>query len=71
MPSEPNEKAWKCAGCGVPSPDRIRACDCPTAVLWQEEAETVTKVDPDINERFVRFVLGKTLKGSDNQSKEG
>lgn len=45
MSAEPNEKAWKCAGCGAPSPDRVRACNCPTEVLWQEGAETVTKME--------------------------
>jgi hypothetical protein len=59
--AEPNEKAWKCAGCGVPSPDRVRACNCPTAVLWQEGAGTVTKVKgPGLIARFMSSItLGK------------
>lgn len=43
--AEPNEKAWKCAGCGALSPDRMRACSCPTEVLWQEGVGTVLKLD--------------------------
>jgi hypothetical protein len=42
--AEPNGKAWKCANCGVVSPDRVRACNCPTEVLWQEGAGTVLRV---------------------------
>lgn len=58
MSAEPNEKAWKCAGCGMPSPDRIRACNCPTAVLWQEGAETVTKAEgPGLIARFMRAII--------------
>lgn len=26
---------WRCAGCGTPSPDRIRVCECPTEVVTQ------------------------------------
>jgi hypothetical protein len=24
---------WTCAGCGIPSPDRKRSCDCATNVV--------------------------------------
>jgi len=27
---------WKCAGCGKITPDRVRACECPTACLYRE-----------------------------------
>lgn len=27
------ENEWRCAGCGVLSPDRVRQCDCPTGVV--------------------------------------
>lgn len=27
---------WKCSGCGALTPDRVRACDCPTAYLYRE-----------------------------------
>jgi len=42
-----NESDWKCAGCGKPSPHRVRACDCPTNCVvqgsssaWKREAGT-------------------------------
>lgn len=28
--------AWKCAGCGIKTPDLVRACDCVTDVLFRE-----------------------------------
>lgn len=27
-------KNWKCAGCGIISPDQLRSCDCPTNVVY-------------------------------------
>jgi hypothetical protein len=63
MSAEPNEKAWKCAGCGVPSPDRIRACNCPTAVLWQEGAGTVTKAG---GRGLIARVMGSITLGKDS-----
>ena len=56
--ADPNEKAWKCAGCGVPSPDRIRACNCPTEVLWQEGGGTVLKAGRrGLFARFMRAII--------------
>lgn len=26
---------WKCAGCGIISPDKWRSCDCPTDVVYR------------------------------------
>ena len=32
------EYEWRCAGCGVLSPDKIRSCTCPTnVVIWDRE----------------------------------
>jgi hypothetical protein len=31
----PNEAKWKCCGCGVISPNRVRSCACPTECLYQ------------------------------------
>lgn len=28
---------WKCAGCGIVSPNKMRSCDCVTAVLFRIE----------------------------------
>ena len=28
------EIEWRCAGCGILSPGRIRACSCPTECLY-------------------------------------
>lgn len=37
-PTEPIEaETWKCAGCGVPSPGRMRSCDCATNVVYQPD----------------------------------
>lgn len=34
----PATTAWKCAGCGTLSPDRVTSCDCPTVCLFREKA---------------------------------
>ena len=33
---------WKCSGCGVLSPDRVRCCECPTGVLYRCEGGRMT-----------------------------
>lgn len=34
-----SEYEWTCAGCGVPSPNKMRSCDCPTNVVcWDRKA---------------------------------
>lgn len=38
---------WRCAGCGKPSPDRIRVCDCPTAVVTQPSGRGEWKRPPN------------------------
>lgn len=38
---------WKCAGCGIPSPDRIQVCDCPTQVVTQISGKSEWKRPPD------------------------
>lgn len=39
--------AWKCCGCGMPYPDRVRRCDCATNVLSRGNRimEYETKLD--------------------------
>lgn len=29
-----SEIEWRCAGCGILSPGRVRACSCPTECLY-------------------------------------
>jgi hypothetical protein len=29
---------WSCLGCGQPSPDRERSCDCPTDVVREGDS---------------------------------
>jgi len=40
---------WKCIGCGKPSPERKRVCECPSSIVHYRDAagKTVTgwKVD--------------------------
>lgn len=36
---------WKCSGCGKPSPDRLRTCDCPTNCLSGSKGSAL-KIDP-------------------------
>lgn len=50
--SPPNDAApletyreWRCAGCGAQSQNRIRACYCPTGVIYRG-TEMSTKIDP-------------------------
>jgi len=34
------EREWTCAGCGAPSPNQLRSCDCPTNVVcWDRKKE--------------------------------
>jgi hypothetical protein len=34
------EYEWTCAGCGIPSPNKMRSCDCPTNVVcWDRKHE--------------------------------
>lgn len=33
---------WKCVGCGKPHPDRVRACECPTNVLYIWDGKKIT-----------------------------
>lgn len=40
-----NEQDWKCCGCGKPSPNRERVCDCPTNCVSQGN-RSAWKVDP-------------------------
>jgi hypothetical protein len=37
---------WKCSGCGKPSPDRFRICDCPTNCVSDMIGKTAWKIDP-------------------------
>jgi len=55
----PELKPWKCCGCGAPSPDRKRACDCATNCV-SRNGEIATKIDGppdsrcyDLAERFL------------------
>jgi hypothetical protein len=45
---------WNCAACGVPSPDRVRSCDCITNVVtdrstgaseWKRRAPVSAKAE--------------------------
>lgn len=38
---------WKCCGCGIESPNRVRRCDCPTSCLYKRGLrESALKIDP-------------------------
>lgn len=44
------EPKWKCCGCGVEHPDRVRRCDCATNSLYDGEnptRKTITKLPND------------------------
>lgn len=39
---------WKCCGCGMPYPDRMKRCDCATGVLFRQTGTGLvheTKID--------------------------
>lgn len=41
-----SEYEWTCAGCGKPSPNKERTCDCPTNVVcWDRKREWKRDVD--------------------------
>lgn len=46
-----DELAWRCAGCGKPHPDRVTACDCVTAVLYDPGVTNAytTKIKPPMD----------------------
>lgn len=65
-----DEQAWKCAGCGAPSPNRVRACDCPTECLFQLGVrDAVLKVEPTGTSlrRIILEVLGMRPKRTYSQ----
>jgi hypothetical protein len=35
------EAVWKCAGCGISSPEKRRVCDCATEVVYQKIGTTL------------------------------
>lgn len=37
---------WRCAGCGKPSSDRVRNCDCVTSVVFKEGGGSEWKKEP-------------------------
>jgi hypothetical protein len=48
-----SEYEWTCAGCGVPSPNKVRSCDCATNVVcwdrkheWKRDASFEALPDP-------------------------
>lgn len=42
----PEQDDWRCAGCGIPSPNTERACDCPTRVVCRGVNEQAWKREP-------------------------
>ena len=36
---------WKCSGCGKPTPDRIRCCECPTNCVSGSQG-SAWKIEP-------------------------
>ncbi len=32
------ESVWRCAGCGVPTPDIVKRCDCATMCAFRRDA---------------------------------
>ncbi len=57
---------WKCAGCGTPSPDRARACECPTSVVYYREGKkdtTAWKVgeEPKSEAEHLRIALRRIV----------
>jgi hypothetical protein len=51
---------WKCSGCGTPTPDRIRVCDCPTNCVSNGNGKSAWKIDPWPN-RLAETIRTKIL----------
>jgi hypothetical protein len=51
---------WKCSGCGILSPNKVRSCDCPTNVVFSGNLHEWKVDDPsDLVERLrTRHVFG-------------
>lgn len=47
---------WKCTGCGKPTPNRVRNCDCPSGVVYRSDGPTEWKLAPDL------YRLSKTIR---------
>jgi len=39
------DENWKCAGCGAPSPGRLRSCACATSVVFNNSVQA-WKIEP-------------------------
>lgn len=39
---------WKCSGCGIASPNRVRSCECPTGAVRRSNGEGAWKIEPNI-----------------------
>jgi phage gp36-like protein len=40
------DATWRCAGCGIATPDRRTACDCATSVVYRRDTqEQALKID--------------------------
>lgn len=62
-----DESLWVCSGCAIPTPNRIRKCECPTACLFQHKSSArATKVE-DVEKAFneaVKFMQNfKVIRG--------
>lgn len=58
---------WKCSGCGAPTPDRVRCCECPTSCV-SREGESAWKIEPGphiLAETIRTRLLGVRPEGQD------
>ncbi|MCW2228067.1 hypothetical protein M2238_002192 [Bradyrhizobium elkanii] len=40
-----NMTDWKCSGCGVPTPNRVRCCNCPTNCISDGQGNGAWKIE--------------------------
>lgn len=53
------DQDWKCCGCGIPAPDRVPACNCPTqAVSKGDKTEWKRRHDAGKISDHCRNLLG-------------
>lgn len=58
--AEDRAASWRCVGCGAASPNRLRSCECPTAVVRGPHGLTDWKIEPYDNaasEQVARWMI--------------
>lgn len=40
-------EGWTCMGCGIASPNRVRACYCPTNCVSNGSGKSAWKIEPE------------------------